>query len=260
MEVHTILKVSGAFDMQTPNQTYEPYFSYTYKSRERDHPYFWIKRRTRSLNPKISGTDVYLSFVDKNLNLDNPPQTTVYAHTLCTNRKFAENLPVNAQLDFEGEFTGLRASTLDRPTSSVAPSLDGTTQWKLISHLSLDHLGVCTQTGSIEPLRELIRLYNLTQSRLSAAVEAIQSLSYERTMGRVGTEAWRGFAPLLSVSIVVDDIRSNTQGFFLLSMILHELFKLSGGLNTLLETQIVGKSRNQIIKKWLAEESRGPLL
>lgn len=260
MEIHTILKVSGAFDMETPAQVYEPYFSYSYKSRQNNQSAFWVKRRSRALNPQIQGTDVHLSFVDQNLNIATPAETTIYAHTLCTNRKFAEQVPVNTLLDVQGDFTGLRVVTTDRPTRSVIPPMDGETQWRLISHLSIDHLGVCTQTGSVEPLRELLRLYNLTQSTLSVAADSIQSLKYRQTVGRMGTEAWRGFAPLISVSILVDDMRANTQGFFLLSMILHELFKISASFNTLVETQMIGKSQNQVIKKWLPEACTAPLI
>jgi type VI protein secretion system component VasA len=58
----------------------------------------------------------------------------------------------------------------------------------------------------------------------------------------------------------VDDVRANTQGFFLLSMILHELFRLTAGFNTLIETQMIGESRGNVIKKWLPESGTAHLI
>jgi type VI secretion system protein ImpG len=260
LEIHSILKVSGAFDMETPAQVYEPYFSYSYKSKLEKQSTFWLKQRTRSKNPQIPGTDVYLSFVDKNMDLTSTEETTIYAHTLCTNRRLAEKIPVNARLDINGNFTGISCKTLDAPTRSVMPTMNGETQWRLISHLSIDHLGLCTQTQSIEPLREMLRLYNVTQSSLAIAAESIKKLSCRQTIDRIGLEGWRGFVPLLSVALTVDDVRANTQGFFLLSMILHELFRLTAGFNTLIETQMIGESRGNVIKKWLPESGTAHLI
>ena len=201
-----------------------------------------------------------LSFIDENFNNKVPSDMTVYAHTLCTNRRFAEKLPVGASFDLMGDFAGIRAATMDRPTPSVMPPMDGATQWRLISHLSLDHLGVCTQTGNIEPLQELLRLYNVGQSALSGVIESIQKLNIRPSIGRIGIDAWRGFVPLMSVSLTIDDVRANTQGFFLLNMILHEFFRSSAGFNTLVETQIIAQSTGRPLKKWQAEPCTGRLL
>lgn len=43
-------------------------------------------------------------------------------------------------------------------------------------------------------------------------------------------------------------MRVKNKGFFLLSMILHELLRLTVGFNTLVETQMIGESRRNVIK------------
>jgi type VI secretion system protein ImpG len=259
LEIHSILKISSATDMRTPAQIYEPYFSYTNQT-PRKGGCFWVQKRVRCRSKEIPGTDLMLSFVDENFHTKTPSDMTIYAHTLCTNRRFAEKLPVGATLDLMGDFAGIKAVTMDRPTPSVMPAMDGETQWRLISHLSLDHLGVCTQTGSIEPLRELLRLYNVGQSSMVGVIESIQSLTVKTSMGRIGVDAWRGFVPLLSLSLTIDDVRANTQGYFLLNMILHEFFRSTAGFNTLVETQMISQSTGRLFKKWLAKPCTNRLI
>jgi type VI secretion system protein ImpG len=252
-EIHSVLKVAGTFDVQSAPETYAPYFAYGLQSRQKHQTTFWLKRRARTVRPRASGTEVFLSFVDNELDLSQPPDKTLYVQALCTNRGLAQNLPVNGALEFEGEFTGVHVRTLDRPTRSLTPPIDGKTQWRLIRHLTLDHLGVCGKEGTVAPLRELFSLYNFGHHALEAAAQAIQSVAYEETVGRVGRESWRGFVPMLSVSLIVEDLRANTQGALLLSEILHEIFKMSAGFNTLVETKMIGQSNRQVIKKWHPE-------
>ena len=260
-EIHSILKVAGSFDVNTAPETYAPYFAYGLQARHKRHKNFWLKRRARTLKVGLGGSDVFLSFVDSKLDISQPPDKTVYVQALCTNRSLAHSVPAYAPFDLEDAFlVGVKMRSLDRPTRALMPPIDGQGQWRLIRHLTIDHLSLCAKAGKAEPLRELLRLYNLGQNSLGAAVEAIQEVSWEESVGRVGRDAWRGFVPLMSVSVRVDDVRANTQGAFVLVGILHEIFKRSGGFNTLVETKMVGHTSRQVIKRWHPEPCTAPLL
>ncbi|MGL5784753.1 MAG: type VI secretion system baseplate subunit TssF [Alphaproteobacteria bacterium] len=260
-EVHSILKVSSSADQSASIQTYAPYFSFNHDVQALDTPCFWVARRENSTLAERPGTDVFLSFVDYHLNPSLPPNQTVYAHTLCTNRNLAESVPAGAQLQPLGNLTGVIAKTLERPTPEIIPNLDGETQWRLISHLSINHVGICASAQSVEPLRELLRLYSFMEySNKQSEAEAIMALSYQKGMGRLGQDAWRGFVPKLAIRLVVDESRPNTHGLFLLSLVLDELFRLSASFNTLIETTLVSHQRQEVWKKWPSQIAIQPSL
>jgi type VI secretion system protein ImpG len=249
MEVHSVLKVSSAVDMTAPAQEYKPYFSSHYHDQSHSQSCFWLGQRTRTSLPDAGGTDFLMSFIDYHMNAQNPAEKTIYAHTLCTNRKFAEKIPVQTQMTFSGDNVGITGMTLDRPTRSLSPILDGEIHWKLINQLASDFLGLCSTAGTIDPLKGILGLYQRAPSQISSTVDALQGFSIENTIGRLTSGIWRGFVPMLRVTMNVRENQANMQGYFLLVMILNEFFKLSGNFNTLIQTQIFG-STNNLIKRW----------
>ena len=252
MEVHTILKISSATSIEMPGHVVEPYFSYTHQAEEKQQEMFWFDRRMQTSLEDARGTDVFLSFVNYDMKMSAFKEETVYAHMLCTNRRLAEKLPVGVHFDVQGRFSGMDMVSLTKPTRALNPSLDGQTQWRLISHLAVDHLGLCAHLETLAPLKELLRLYNTGHASLGGSIEALESLSFRRTIGPLAQEGWHSFVPLLSVTLKVDDAKVNVHGYFVLSMILHELFKLTADFNTLVETNLMGLS-DTVLKKWEAE-------
>jgi type VI secretion system protein ImpG len=252
MEVHSIQKISSATTIDTPAETVHPYFSYTHDIQENKDETFWVGHRIQTSLPNTRGTDMLLSFIDYRLKTLEGNEQTVYAHMLCTNRNFAEKIPVHAKFDVQGDFAGLHAVALFKPTRVAKPILFGDTQWQLINHLALDHLGLCANMNSTAPLKKMLKLYNKGHASLGFAIEALQDIHFEKTVSVLGEKFWKTFVPMLSITLKVDDQKANTQGFFVLCMILKDLFKTSSGFNTLIQTRIVGLSDNTI-KLWEPE-------
>lgn len=259
-EIHSLIKVSATVEPSSDHHVYAPYFSYNHAMQEAKNPCFWIARRAPSHREDFAGTDLFLSFVDHALNPQLPAEKTIYAHTLCTNRALAEAIPAGALLEIQGALTGVRAKTLERPTPEIIPPLEGDAQWRLISHLSLNHMGFCAQTQSVEPLQELLRLYSFMDQGVHNEAEALLSLTHRQTIGRTRLNAWRGFAPQLCIALTVDESRPNAQGLFLLGMILDELFRLSANFNTLIETTLISHRHQSVWKQWPSRHAKQPAL
>ncbi len=251
-EVYSIEKISSATNLNTPAETIDPYFSYTHPIKKKNKSAFWMGHRVQTMLPNTQGTDMLLSFLDYRVEEEDDQEKVVYAHMLCTNRNFAEKIPVHANFDVQGDFAGLHAITLFKPTRVAKPNLSGDVQWDLINHLGLDHLGLCAHTKSTIPLKRLLSIYNKGHTSLGFAIDAIQDIHFEKTLSAWGEKAWRSFVPTLIVTMKVDDQKANTQGFFVLCTILKELFKSTSSFNTLMETRLVGLSDN-LIKCWPAE-------
>ena len=249
MEIHSILKVSASPDGEGAQKTYDPYFSYAHSTPGKNSC-FWVSRRAPCHHGLYQGTDVFLSFVDQGLNPHLPASNVVYAHTLCTNREIASSLPAGQRIRIEHAFSGIQGTILERPTQQIAPPLHGTAYWQLISHLSLDHVGICQETQSIEPIKELLNLYSFIDHTLHNEAECFVSLTHRQTMGSIKQNSWQGFVPQLALDLSLDSSKPNTEGLFLLGMVFDEFFRLTASFNTLTQTTIFNHSTQEIWKKW----------
>src|SRR5262249_21962277 len=141
-EIHSIQSVSAASDPQKPTLEIQPFFSFTHASLGEPSTTFWHARRAATGRADLVGTDVWLSFVDLGFRPSEPPVQVVYAHTLCTNRELAVQIPGGAELQIEDSAPLSRITCLARPSDAAYPALGGETLWKLVSNLSLNHLSL----------------------------------------------------------------------------------------------------------------------
>src|SRR6185295_3795020 len=100
-EIHSILSVSASSNANDSSQRLEPFYSYNHQMEASDQKAFWHARRVATQRNDMAGTDMMLSFLDLDFNPSLPAVQTVYAHTLCTNRELATELPPDASLQTE---------------------------------------------------------------------------------------------------------------------------------------------------------------
>ena len=259
MEIHSISKISSASDPAAEAEEIEPYFDYAHSIEAKKDSLFWLQKRERTTMEDTKGTDLFLSFVDYNMDLKAAQNKTVYAHTLCMNRGLSEKIRVGTLFDVEGQSDDIRAKVIIPTSRPLYPETEGRMQWELIHHLSLDHLGLAASVHSAKPLKELLSLYNRGDPALGFAVEALRNVVFERRMGLIPGLAWKTLAPVLSVTLNVDEKRGNSQGLILLTMVLHELFKSRADFNCLVETNVLGSNSN-VLRKWEAEACTGRMI
>jgi type VI secretion system protein ImpG len=253
MEIHSISHVSSTYTKSSDSQVYEPYFSYSQRMQHQQQSCFWLGRRTHTSLPKTSGTDVILYFVDYHMRPVQPQEQVIYAHTLCTNRRFAESISIGEPLTLRGNYGLLGGQVIESPSRSFSPDLDGATQWKLINQLAIDQFGFSEEVGGLKTLKGLLSLYHTKKSFLGFTTDALQGLTIEKSVGRIQKRSWKGFVPMLLVQLVIDDLRANNHGVFLLSMILSYFFRNSAIFNTLVKTEVRGISKNHL-KSWESRE------
>ena len=250
-EIHSILAVSGSSDPRNRTRIYEPFYSFNHHMAERNHKTFWHARRTPSLRKDVAGSEMVLSLVDLDFKPYLPPSETVYAHTLCTNRRLAEQLLTGALLQTDISVPAARIVCLTRPTPQLDPPSDGSTLWRLISHLSLNYLSFSNDEDSLKALREILKLYSFSEhAPVQHQIQGIRSLSLKKIVHRVGAEAWRGFCRGTEVTLTFDESAYVGGGAFLLSAVLSRFFALYSSVNSF--TQLVSKSqqREGVWKRW----------
>lgn len=239
-EIHSVLSVSGSVNPSHPTRHYEPFYSWSHDSSRRAQRIFWHARRERSLDKEVAGTETWLSFVDLDFNPEDPPEETVWAHTLCTNRSLAAQMPAGALLQTDVPAPGVKIVSLRNPTPEIRPPLGGRTLWSLVSQLSLNYLSLSDSTDKQRPLRalrEILRLYCTSEHRaLEHQLEGLKELKVRKVVRRFG-DVRRGFARGTEVTITVDDGAFVGGSAFLFMSMLNRFFSLYASTNSF--TQLV---------------------
>ena len=250
-EIHSILSVSASSNAAEETRHLDGFYSFRHRVDGRVQKAFWYARRVPTGREDLPGTDMLLSFADLDFNPQLPPEQVVYAHTLCTNRNFAGQLPSGVQLQTEDVAPLSRISCLGKPTLPVYPPLGGRTLWYLISNLSLNYLSLSGGPGSLDALREILRLYSFSdQPSAYQQVQGIREMSCQRVTRRVGNEPWRGFCQGTEVTLVFDEGLYVGSGAFLLGSVLNRFLPLYASINSFTQLVIRSQQREGEWKRW----------
>src|SRR4030067_2157757 len=108
-----------------------------------------------------------------------------------------------------------RINCLIKPTPSRGPSLGGTSQWRLISHLSLNYLSIFQAGG--DALREILRLYDFDNSPSTRqTINGITHVHSQHITKRIGMSFNRG----VRVTIEFDEDKFVGAGIFVFASFL----------------------------------------
>lgn len=260
-EVHSVVRVVGNAISGDRRYEYRPYFSADH-TWEPDLPQsYWLARRAPTDRREAPGTDVWMSFVDLDMQPSDPPDRTVLVHCLCTNRLLPEQVPAGARLHAEQAVAGgARITCLTRPTPPRPPPLQGRTAWRLVSHLSLNHLSLSDGEASLPALREILRLY---APPLDAAAEqqiqGLRRMDVRHATRRMGRGAQAAFARGLAVSLEMDESRFVGSSAFLLASVLDRFLPLYASVNAFTQLTITSQQRSGTWHSWPARIGGRPL-
>ena len=244
-EIHTVVSVSASSNPAEESRHLKPLYSFSTQNGEDQKSAYWYARRAYSERTDISGTDVFLSFVDLSFNPSKPPADTAYAHLLCTNRGLAAQLPENALLQTEDPGPIGHIHCLRKPTITGYPPLGGASRWALISNLSLNYLSLSDDSRSLDALRKILELYSLSASAdVQQQINGIRSLSSRTVTRRIGGSSWKHFHQGYQVKLVLDEECYSAQSPFLFASVLQQFFTLYSGINSFTELALGSVQRN----------------
>ena len=258
-EIHSLHKVYGTNDQDGETFELQPYFSL------RHHAYdagevFYHSRMTPTDQSGIRGTDMLISFVDYGFNPLASPSQTIYADVLCTNRGLTDGIAAGTAFFTEGEdIAGYTIQCLDKPTRQVDPDLDGQTQWKLISHLALNHLSLENGPEGLERLREILKLHCSDPDQV-AELRGLTAFSTQQIAHRLKTDAWRGFVQGTEVTLDLAQDSFTGSSAFLFSHVLSHFLNQYSSVNSFL--QVVARKTNKSGEwvRWPALKGNRPLV
>jgi type VI secretion system protein ImpG len=260
LEVYAVDYVTSSDPTTNSTTEYQPFYSFRH-GRDRDNTRaFWYATRRPSLAEGDRGTEVYLNLVDLDFDPRLPADAVLVVRTTCTNR----DLPVQLQHAGEDLYFELEAAAplarircLRLPSVPLRPPLRRGAQWRLISHLSLNHLSISDPVEGREALQEIFRLYDFSDpeagQQLSAVmqqvIEGILVVSSRREVGRTRGPVASGFARGVEVTVELDEKKYVGTGLFLFASVLERFLGLYASINSF--SQLIATSKGEgLIKKW----------
>lgn len=261
-EVYSVDAVTTTDPYLKETRHYQPFYSIRHADGGGKGESYWYATRRPSPRKDDPGTEVYVSLVDLGFNPRTPAADTVTAHVTVCNRDLPGKLPIGGpsrmsegrrDSDFMVEGTGplAYARCLRKPTDTVRPPLRRGAQWRLISHLSLNHLSITGGGDAAAALREILSLYNFTDSTAARRqVAGLVSVESRRAVRQTGTRIGTGFVRGVETTIELDEEMFTGGGVFLFAAVLERFLGLYVTVNSFNQLVARTSQREEVLKRW----------
>ncbi|MBR7637178.1 type VI secretion system baseplate subunit TssF [Janthinobacterium lividum] len=147
---------------------FRPFYSLRHGQMPARDGHYWVMRRDDTISEKSPGYETEISIVDIDFDPAAIETDTLSLELSCTNRDLPAQLTYGLRggdLFLEGGSSVRSIHFLRKPTESHRFERGRGAHWRLISHLSLNHLSL---SGSgLEAFQEMLTLYDLPRSATS---------------------------------------------------------------------------------------------
>jgi type VI secretion system protein ImpG len=247
-EIYSVDRVTSTATYLEEPQTYEPFYAVRHGDDE-GQKHFWYAHRRPSFRKNDNGTEVYLSLVDLDFNPALPPTEVLSLRVTCTNRDQASRLKLSGEFgEMEAEGAGLvRTRCIRKPTPTARPPHRRGIEWRLISHLSLNHLSI-VEKGR-EALQEILRLYNFSNDpAIRRQIEGIVEVQSRSSVSRVNSDTGVAFCRGTDVTVDFDEDQYLGTGVFLLASVLQRFLGLYSAVNSF--SRLTARTKKGVLKQW----------
>ena len=261
-EVYSVDAVTSTDPYLKETRHYQPFYSIRHAEGGGANESYWYANRRPSPRKDDPGTEVYVTLVDLGFNPRTPAADTVTAHVTACNRDLPSKLPIGGpsrlpegrrDSDFMVEGTGplAYARCLRKPTDTVRPPLRRGAQWRLISHLSHNHLSITGEGEAAAALREILSLYNFTDSTAARRqVSGLVRVESRRAVRQTGMRIGTGFVRGVETTIELDEEMFTGGGVFLFAAVLERFLGLYVTVNSFNQLVARTSQREEVLKRW----------
>ena len=260
-EVFSVDAVRGRSFSTKTVRTYRPLFSFQHSARaSQPQQTFWYAVRRSSPVKGDEGTEMFLSLVDLGLEWSQSVDETLLVELTCTNRDLPSHLRLSFDFTEEARLRDSRVQwrLLQRPSPPLRPPLDRKVDWRLISLLAMNYLGLSDredESASGGALRELLTLLNFSDdAAVRDRIDSIRSLASAPSralvrMGRAG-ELVPAFCHGLDVRIDFDGEALASTGVFVFAVVLERFLAQYASMNSFTRLTATTGGGRRILKEW----------
>ena len=248
-EVYSVDQVVATSSFSKDVRELRPFYSFRHA--EPAESAFWHTSRRRSLRKGDDGAEVYLSFTDLGFETVRPSAEVITVRATCSNRDWPERAPFSGapgELQLE-KGSLLRVRCIGKPTPTLRPPLRRGLQWRLLSHLGLNHLSIVDRGA--EALQEILRLYLFSDdAALKKRIAGVRSVRSRPETACLPSEHGLVFASGVAVDIDFDEEEYADGSVFLLASVLERFLGLYSALNSFTRLTARSRQRSEVLKRW----------
>lgn len=228
--------------IQTPQgehiQEYRSFYSMKHGDESTQSSY-WHLTCDETLAEISPGFEYQISLVDVDFDPTQIQTETLSLDLTCTNRDLPSQMPYGqpgGDLFLEGGSLARTISMLRKPTQTWRFARTRGSQWRLVSHLTLNHFSLTANGGGV--LREALSLYNTNGSlQNNRMIEAIVSIEQKPAVTRVSGNPFPVFVRGIEIHIKLDEEGFVGTGIHLFAQLLDHFFGMYVHANSF--TQLV---------------------
>lgn len=253
LEVHSVVSVSAADPRGERGVEIPSAFAVT-EGGSSGAEVRWTMRREASLRKGISGSDVYLGFVDRSDVRAALAEHVVYASLLCTNRLLAEQVLPGTRFWGDGVATSTTVRAVYQPSAQRQPALGNDALWALVALLRLNHRSLADGTNGAATLRDMLSLFAGSSARDQLQVRGIKRLHAQPGTARLGGDSWRGHCRGTDVTLEFDAAAFDGTSPLVLAGVLARFFALYTTANSFVRLSV--RRAGETWKQWPAMAGR----
>jgi type VI secretion system protein ImpG len=262
VEIYAIDNVRGSEEMAGKEREFRSLHLALGGDDSGDNVYYTMRRephmmpeakRRHGQRTNYTGSEVYISFTDRDQAPIAHGLKSVSVDTLCTNRDLAYLIPKGGPTDFDmlASIPVETIKVLRGPTEPRPALAESAATWRLISHLTLNYLTLSdlNPDEGAAALRELLTLYApLAEMSVRKQIEAIRQCRLKPVTRRLPAAGQIAVGRGVAIDLTVDESLFAGGSPYLLGSILEQFFARHVGQNSFTETALHSLPRGEIMR------------
>jgi type VI secretion system protein ImpG len=241
---------------------FRPFYSLRHGENPNQTGHYWVAHRDELIAKTSPGYELELSVVDLDFNPVTPQTDILSIELTCSNRDLPSQLAYRVpggDLTLEGGSIARSISMLRKPTRAHRFETGRGAHWRLISHLSLNHVSLA-QAG-LGTLREMLRLYDLPRSAISGQqIDGIVGLEHRPATMWLPGHQFASVVRGVEIRITLDENFFVGASISLFAQVLDHFFGLYVNANSFTQLILLSKESGEVLIKCSARSGESILV
>ena len=230
---------------------FRPFYSLRHGQTPEGSGHYWVMRRDEAIAERSPGYETEITIVDIDFDPAEVETDTLSIELTCTNRDMPSTLTYgqpDGDLFLEGGSNIKSITFLRKPTPPQRFERGRGAHWRLISHLSLNHLSLTD--GGLDAFREMLTLYDLPRSPSSQRqIGGLTGIEHKATTAWLQGNPFACLVRGMEVRLTIDEEAFVGSGIHAFAHIVERFLGLYVHANSFAQLVIVSnKSGEELLK------------
>ncbi|MEK8032539.1 type VI secretion system baseplate subunit TssF [Ideonella sp. DXS29W] len=232
--------------------TFAPFYSLQHRDllqRGDNAGCYWFTQRDSLTASQSPGYETEIGIVDASFDPVQPQAETLSIQVRATNRDLPSLMGIGNPggdlfMNGGGPWNAIRL--LRKPTPTYRFEREGGALWRLISHLSLNHLSL--SGGGLDALKEMLRLYDLPRSPENARMlDGLVSIEFLPANACLPGNPFPTFVRGTEVRLTVNEQHFVGSGLQLFTQVMDRFFGLYAHLNSFTQLKVLSARTHAVL-------------